>query len=187
MLTWRDGRRLLLSRLQERSMTFEELARRLEAAPPARVSGTAVYMTGSPDGLPPALWRTVRHLKVLHERTVLLRIESVQVPFATGMERLRVETLSIPGLYRITVRYGFVEKPNIPRALAHSQKQGLPLNLDDVVYVLGRETLIATSRPGMAIWREKLFAAMARNAGLATKFFRIPSEQVIEIGAHIDL
>lgn len=187
MLTWRDGRKLLGERLKERAMSFDQLSDLLKTKPPARVEGTAVYLTSSPDGMPPALWRTLRHLKVLHERVILLRVESVLVPYALPSERLTVEAMPIDGLHRVTVRYGFMEKPNIPKLLARCHEFGLAVDPSDVVYVLGRETLLATERPGMAIWREKLFGFLSRNAGRATEFFRIPADRVIEIGAQIEL
>lgn len=187
MLTWRDGRQLLGERLRERAMSLDEFERRLRVDTPTRVQGTAVYLTNSPDGMPPALWRTLRHMHVLHERIVLLRVQAVSEAHVPVAERLSVAPHAIEGLYRVTVRYGFMEMPFIPKVLDQCRDHGLIVDQRDVTYVLGRETLVATNRPGLAIWREKLFAFLARNAGRATEFFRIPAEQVIEIGSEIEL
>jgi KUP system potassium uptake protein len=186
MLTWRDGRRLLASRLAERAMSFDELAEAVEKRAPARVPGTAVYLTSTLDAVPPALWRVLHHLKAMQERVILLRAESVPVPFVRPSERLEVGGTVIPGVHRVTVRYGFMEKPSIPRALRGCRAHGLPVDPAEVVYVLGRETILATERPGMAIWRERLYGFLSRNAGQATQFFRLPAERVVEVGAQIE-
>jgi KUP system potassium uptake protein len=187
MTTWNSGRRLLMDRLRERSMSFTELEHQLATDPPVRVPGTAVYLTSNPTGMPPALWRAIRHLKVLHEHVVLLRVETTRTPFVPAAERMEVEPIAPYGLHRATARYGFVEKPNIPRLLDQLRAAGVPFDPNDISYILSSETLWATDRPGMAIWREKLFAFLSRNAARATEFFRLPPDRVLEIGAHIEL
>jgi len=184
MTTWQRGRRILAERLKEKAITFDKLDEWLAAGPPARIPGTAVYLTGDLAGMPPALRRTVRHLKIVHERVVLLRVETVRRPFVPNAERVEVHEIR-PSVYGVTARYGFMEMPNVPRIVEQCKQHGL--TIDDPTYVLSRETLLATERPGMAIWREKLFAIMSRNAGPATEFFRLPADRVIEIGAQIEL
>jgi KUP system potassium uptake protein len=187
MTTWNSGRRLLMDRLRERSMSFAELEHLLATNPPVRVPGTAVYLTSNPTGIPPSLWGAIRHLKVLHEHVVLLRVETTRTPFVPAADRMEVEPIAPYGLHRATARYGFVEKPNIPRLLDHLRTAGVPFDANDVTYIVSSETLLATDRPGMAIWREKLFAFLSRNAARATEFFRLPPDRVLEIGTHIEL
>lgn len=186
MTTWRTGRRVLTDRLRERSMTFEELKQRVETDPPVRVPGTAIYMTGHPEWIPPALRRLLRFFNVVHERAVFLTLVSERVPRVDPGKRLEVTPLGL-GFFNVTARYGFSEMPNLPRVLSRCREQGLAIDPNVAIYVLSPETLIPSPRRGMALWREKLFTLMARNAARATEFYRIPSARVLEIGAQIEL
>ena len=186
MTTWRTGRRMLVERLREQSTSLEELKQRVEAAQPARVPGTVIYMTGHPDLIPAALRRLLRVFNVLHEHVVFLTVLAERVPRVEAGHRLEVQPLGL-GFFRVTAHYGFLEQPNVPRAVSQCREQGLVIDANAAIYVLSPETLIASPRPGMALWREKLFAFMAMNAARATGFYRIPPAQVLEVGGQIEL
>ena len=143
-------------------------------------------MTAQPTGTPPALAHNVRHNKVLHEHVVLLTVRTEPTPFVSDERRVTVERLG-EGIVYATVLYGFMEDPNVPEALQRVRETGATLDLEEVTYFLGRETLIVTPRRGMAVWREKLFVVMARNAVRATAFFRLPPERVVELGVQVEL
>jgi KUP system potassium uptake protein len=186
MTTWRTGRHLLVERLREESMSPEELKQRVEAARPARVPGTAIYMTRHPELIPAALRRLLRVFNVLHEHVVFLTVLAERVPRVEPAHRLDVQGLGL-GFFRVTARYGFLEQPNVPQAVRQCRERGLVIDPNVAIYVLSPETLIASPRPGMALWREKLFAVMARNSARATGFYRIPPAQVLEVGGQIEL
>jgi KUP system potassium uptake protein len=186
MTTWATGRRLLAARLRERSSTFEEIAARTGENRPLTSRRCAVFLSRDLDRAPPALWRLVHHLDVRPERSILVNVVTEPRPKVDEADRfdLRSET---DGVYRVAVRYGFMEEPNVPAVIARLRERGVDVDPDDVVYVLGRETILASDRPGMALWRERLFGFLTRNAARATAFYRIPPRQVIEVGAEIDL
>lgn len=186
MATWKEGRQLLARRLRNRSQPLESFLHSITETPPLRVPGTAVFMYGHLSGTPPALLLNMRHNKVLHERVVLLTIVTEEIPYVTPHERMQLARLG-EGFYRVTVHYGFMEDPNVPQALDLTKSCGLELQAEDTTYFLGRETLFASDRPGMAIWREKLFALMSRNARSPTDFFRLPPERVVELGTQVEL
>ena len=143
-------------------------------------------MTAQPRGTPPALAHNLRYNKVLHRHVVTLMVTTQPVPHMPVDEQVKVRPLG-EGLYEVKVRYGFMEDPNVPEALARAREHGLELDESDVTYFLGRETLIVTDAPGMARWREKLFVLMARNAVRATTFFRLPPERVVELGVQVEI
>jgi KUP system potassium uptake protein len=151
-----------------------------------KIPGTAVFMTATAHGTPTALLHNVKHNKVLHEHVMLLTILTEPSPHANPDDQIEIEDLS-NGFFRVVARYGFMETPNVPELLQRCEARGLPTKLSDTTFYLGRETLIATSTPGMAIWREKLFAFMSRNASRATDYFQIPAERAIEIGSVIEM
>ena len=184
--TWKKGRGLLASRLRERLYPFDRFLQDITNSPPHRVPGTAVFMTSNQIGTPPTLLHNLEHNQVLHERVVLLTVVTSDVPHVEDDHRLTVETLG-QGFYRVTLRYGFMEEPDVPAALALGAAQGLPLGAEKMTFFLGVETLLSTHREGMARWRERLFAVMSRNAVRATSFFRIPPERVVELGMQIEL
>ncbi|HYE87869.1 MAG TPA: KUP/HAK/KT family potassium transporter, partial [Vicinamibacterales bacterium] len=152
-----------------------------------RVPGTAIYMSGQARGAPPALVHNLQYNKVLHERVVLLNVITVQQPHCSAEERVTVDELG-EGLYNVRLFYGFMEDPDVPRALyAAAKARGMTFDFQDVVYFLGRQTILVTDRKGMAIWREKLFVLMSRNAVRATAYFRLPPERVIELGVQVEM
>jgi len=184
MTTWRRGRRLLQDRLHERSTSFEELKKR--RADVARVPGTGVFLERNPSDVPPTVMRIQRHLNVMFDRVILLSILTERVPRVLPADRLHVEALG-DNVYRVVARYGFNEMPHVPKLLRRCREKGLEVEPSEVTYVMSRETLLATRRPGMAMWRERLFSFLARNSSMASDTFRIPARRVLEIGAEIEL
>ncbi|MDE3153855.1 MAG: potassium transporter Kup [Acidobacteriota bacterium] len=186
MATWEHGRRLLRDRQRRINMPFDDFAEGLREHPPVRVPGTAVFMTGSPDGVPVALQHNLRHNKVLHERVLLLTVLTEDIPRVPRDERVEVQPLEA-GFYRVTAHYGFMQDPNAVEVLTRARARGLDVDMSDVTFFLGRETLLPSAKPEMARWRYRLFAFMSRNARHATNFFRIPTERVVELGMQIDI
>ncbi|MBX3010342.1 MAG: potassium transporter Kup [Caldilineaceae bacterium] len=186
MTTWKRGRVILSARLRAGSMTFSAFAERLSNKKLAHVPGTAIFMYSDPESTPPALLHNIKHNKVIHEQVVLLSVETEEIPRVSKKDRMQVQQLE-NGFYRVILHYGFMEDPNVPRDLAQARRYGLELKANEVTYFLGRERLLASKRPGMAIWRENLFALMSRNARNATDFFRLPPERVIELGSQVEL
>jgi KUP system potassium uptake protein len=186
MTTWKTGRQILADRLQGRTLPIKLFLDDLEGNRYTRVAGTAVYMYGNPDGTPPALLHNLIHNKVLHERVVLLTVETEEIPTVDDEQRVEVKELG-HGMWRVVLRYGFTDDPDIPSALALAREKGLVFKPMETSYFLGRETLIASKTPGMAMWREQIFALMARNARPATAFFGLPPNRVVELGAQIEL
>ena len=188
MTTWKTGRRIVAARLTARAVPFDLFLNRVMVSHPVRVPGTAVFMTAQPLGTPPALAHNLRYNKILHERVIALMVTTQPVPKVAEEDQITVRSLG-HGVFDVVVRYGFMEDPNIPAALDVARKHGLDLGGggDDVTYFLGRETLIVTETPGMAMWRERLFVLMARNAVRATAFFKLPPERVVELGVQVEL
>ncbi|MHB1222991.1 MAG: potassium transporter Kup [Gemmatimonadaceae bacterium] len=185
LTTWKRGRLMLSKRMRERTLPRELFVQNMAHSPPTRVPGTAVFMYGA-TGTPPALLHNLKHNKVLHERVVFLSIITEEVPSVPAGERLHVEALGY-GLFQVELRYGFMEDVDVPAALAMVTHEGLDFPPMETTYFLGRETLIATRRRGMALWREHLFAVMSRNARSATSYFRLPPNRVVELGAQIEI
>jgi KUP system potassium uptake protein len=186
MTTWKRGRDILSNRLRGSTLPLKQLLESFGDHPPVRVPGTAIFMTGNPEGTPPALLHNLKHNKVLHEQVMLLTIASEEVPHVPPEERVEVIKLE-EGFVRVIARYGFMENPSIPDILKRGREKGLQFNLMGTSFFLGRETLIPSKKPGMAMWREALFAWMSRNARSATAYFRIPPNRVVELGAQVEL
>jgi KUP system potassium uptake protein len=186
MTTWKTGRGLLAERLTARAMPLEAFVDMINTVRPSRVPGTAVFMTAQPLGTPPALAHNVRYNKVLHNHVVVLTVSTAQQPHVPPADRVSVENIGHE-LFNVSVQYGFMEDPDVPAALMQAREQGLPLDLDDLTYFLGRETILVTHRKGMATWREQLFVLMARNAVRPNAFFRLPPERVVELGVQVEM
>jgi KUP system potassium uptake protein len=186
MTTWRRGRFILANRLSTHAVSFSHFQKLIATTKPAIVPGTAVFMTGANSGTPPALVHNMKHNKVLHETIIILTVTTEAMPHVSKDNRMQIENLS-PGFYKVDIHYGFMDSPNIPAALARCSSHGLDIRLAEITYFLGRETLVATKKPGMAMWRERLFSFMSRNAQRANTFFKLPTNQVVEIGMQIDL
>ena len=186
MSTWRMGRMILSGRLAEGAMTIEDFLRELGNNRIPRVPGTAIFMSRNPDGVPTTLLHNIKHNKVVHKTVVLLTVETEDRPHLEKKERYEWAELG-HGVFRLTIHFGFMEDPDIPAALERIGTQHVSFNLMGISYFLGRETLIPTKQRGMAIWREHLFAWMMRNSSSAVGFFSLPPNQVIELGAQVEL
>jgi len=186
MTTWNGGRRLIAKHLWSKMPQLTAYLKEVLAQPLTRVPGTAVYLTQFPDLTPPSFVQNVRHNKVLHEQLVFLTTTTARVPTVTGSHHVRVEPLA-KGVRRVVVQYGFMETPDITRLLAACRTQGLDLDLDQATFFLSRVNSLATPKPGMALWRERLFIFLSRNSQRASSFFHIPADQVVEIGVVVEI
>ncbi len=187
MTSWRQGRVAVTQLLVSNALPVERFLEDVTREPPVRVPGTAVFMNGNMAGTPSALLHNVKHNHVLHERNILLTARTQQTPRVDREQRVQVERLG-DGFWRLIVNFGFMEEPDIPAALADLREPPLALDPQHVTYFLGRETLIQTNRvKHMAAWREKLFVTMSRNATNATSYFCLPTDQVIEVGAQLEI
>ncbi|MDX9836113.1 MAG: potassium transporter Kup [Azoarcus sp.] len=184
--TWKRGRAVLDERSRADTMRLEIFIPSLFNDPPPRVPGTAVFLTNWLESVPRALLHNLFHNKVLHERVVLLKVETTDTPWVSDEQRLEVEQLDY-GFWRVLVRYGFKEDPDIPAALALCGRMGLEFDLMGTSFFLGHEKLVSRATSGMAGWREKLFIVLFRNAGGAADYFCIPPNRVVELGAQVEL
>jgi len=186
MATWRRGRELVMREIRQSGLALEPFIGSIAAHPPLRVPGTAVFLTANLDAVPHALLHNLKHNKVLHERNVLLTVEVLETPTAEHEERVTVEHLD-DNFYKVTLRFGFAEDPDVPEAMDAIQACGLPFEVMDTTFFLSRESIVATDRPGMARWRDKLFVFMQRNATPATAFFQIPGNRLVELGTQVEI
>jgi len=186
MTTWQKGRRILGERFKAMALPDDLFLSSLEIDPPFRVPGTAVFMDRTPNATPHALLHNLKHNKVLHEKVILLTVLTVETPHVREEERFDVFPLG-KGIFRIIMRFGFMEDPNVPSILKKIQVPQLEFKPMETTFFLGRESLIASPKPGMAIWREKLFAWMSRNAWNAANFFSLPTNRVVELGQQVEL
>jgi KUP system potassium uptake protein len=185
--TWKRGREILFAKLHPGAIPLEPFIKSITEHPPLRVPGTAVFLTASQEGVPHALLHNLNHNKVLHERVVLLTVRSEDIPHVPDSQRIDVVPLG-HDFFRVTVHYGFKDEPDLPEALEGCKCRGLEFSMMETSFFLSRQTLVPMpDEPGMAFWREKLFAAMSRNATSATVFFKIPSNRVVELGTRIEL
>jgi len=185
LTTWAKGRQLMMARMREAAMPISIFVDSA-ANSATRVSGTAVFMTSTPDGVPHALLHNLKHNKVLHERVILLTVKIADEPFVEQETRCKLEDLG-KGFHRLVIRYGFMQEPDVPEALKRLTGCGPAFKMMDTSFFLARQTLLPSSRPGMAIWREKLFAWMLRNAESAMEFFRLPTNRVVELGSQVEI
>ncbi len=186
LTTWRRGREVLRDRLAGGVIPIDTFLQEVARETLPRVHGTAIFLSRYSEGVPLTLLHNIKHNKVLHEHVILLTVSYEEISHLGEMQRLEWKDLG-HGLYRLHIRFGFMEEPNIPALLASMRNTPFPIDLAAVSFFLGRETLIATRRPGMALWREKLFSWMIRNASSASHWFQLPTNQVIELGAQIEL
>ena len=186
MRSWRMGRAVLAKRFHTLIVGMDEFMKQIAADPPKRVDGTAVFMTGNFNVVPPALTLNMSHNKVLHDTNVFLTVLTEEVPRVSSRKRVEVAELQ-RGFYTVTARYGFMEDPNVPRILRMAATRGLDIDLDNTSFFLGRERLLARKKSGMPVWREKIFAFLSRNALGATAYYHIPPDRVMEVGAQIEV
>lgn len=185
LTTWARGRQLLIDRMNEASLPMEIFIKSA-ATSAARVPGTAVFMTSTANGVPHALLHNLKHNKVLHERVILLTVRIQDVPYVDRDKRFELRDYGA-GFYRLVTRFGFMEEVDVPAVLRDAEGLGPECKMMDTSFFLARQTLIASSRPGMAIWREKLFSWMLRNAESAMEFFKLPTNRVVELGSQVEI
>ena len=186
MTTWKRGREILGKRMLEKTVPLKMLLADLAAEPPLRVPGTAVFMYGTAEHTPPALVHNLAHNKVLHEKVVFLTVVTEDVPHVEPRERVTVKHIG-KGFHTVVARYGFMDDPDLEDVLEACRVKALDIRMEGTTFFLGRETLVSSDRPGMDHWRATLFAFMSRNALRATAFFKIPANQVFEVGAQVEL
>ncbi|HYT48553.1 MAG TPA: KUP/HAK/KT family potassium transporter, partial [Burkholderiales bacterium] len=187
MATWRRGREMLFETLNSTSVPLAPFLESLFKDPPQRVPGTAVFLTATPDATPHALLHNLNHNKVLHERVVFLTVQIRDVPWVPFEERVTCERLG-HGCWRVRVRYGFMNRPDVTSALELCGALGLQLETMETSFFLSRQKIVPTEGgAGMALWRDRVFAAMARNAGNVTDYFNIPANRVIELGTRVQI
>jgi KUP system potassium uptake protein len=185
--TWRRGRELLHEEVRKEGIQLDAFLPGLMLAPPVRVPGTAIFLIAQQGMVPQALLHNLKHNKVLHEHNVILTVDTLNVPYAPAEKRMSIANISGEDFYRVVLRFGFMETPDVPLALMRTCDQcELTFNPMDTTYFASRETIVASRRhSGMAAWRDKLFAVMHRNAAPATGFFRIPGNRLVELGAQV--
>ena len=184
MSTWKRGGQLVSERMSGEAIELESFIDALLISMPARVAGTSVFMTSNNGRVPNAMLHNLMHNKVLHERVLIVSVEVFDVPYVPEIDRVEITRLK-GDFYRLTVQYGFKDEPDIPQALSLCAAQGLAIDMMETSFFLGRATLIPTVESGMALWREKLFVLMYRNASSATSFYKIPTNRVVELGTQV--
>ena len=186
LTTWKRGRALLMTRLAEDTMPLDVFIESIDASPPQRVPGTAVFLTSTGDRVPHALLHNLKHNKVLHERVVFLTIHTRDFPRVPARERVRLSDLGC-AFWRMDAYYGFAEDPDVPELLEAISEEDFQYDMMETSFFVSRETLIATVAPGMALWRERIFVSMSKMAVKATDFFHIPTNRVVELGTQVEL
>jgi KUP system potassium uptake protein len=184
MYTWRRGSRLLVLKTRKLEIPLDSLVARLEKKPPIRVPGTAVFLTSDPAFAPTALMHSLKHYKVLHEKNVILTVETADTPRVDLAERVRIEPVG-ETFSRVTLRFGFMEQPNVPKALAIARKHGWQFDIMATSFFLSRRLLKPAAQSGMPRWQDRLFIALTRSANDATDYFQIPTGRVVEVGTQI--
>jgi KUP system potassium uptake protein len=184
MYTWRRGSRLLFEKSRKLEFPLADLVAMLEKRPPQRVSGTAVFLTSDPISAPTALMHSLKHYKVLHEKNVILTIQIAQTPRVDLVERVKLEQISAT-FSKVTLRFGFMESPNVPKALAIARKLGWQFDIMSTSFFLSRRALKPAAHSGMPRWQDHLFIALSRTANDATDYFQIPSGRVVEVGTQV--
>ena len=186
MSTWRRGRECMLERLYRDAPPLASFLTSLAQRPAARVAGTAVFLTGNPDVVPRALLHNLKHNKVLHERVVVLKVSTAEIPRVADAERVEVEHLS-GNFHRVLVRYGFMEQPDVPAVLGGCQLGPPEFTAAETSFFLSRETYLPSARPDLSPWREQIFIRMANAALDATRFFKLPPDRVVELGSQVEI
>lgn len=186
MTTWEHGRALLVARLRRGDLPIERFIGSITSHPQGRVAGTAVYLFPEPGATPPALLANLRHNEVIHETVVLVSVRTATAPRVPGAKREVVHHLG-EGFHQVVLRFGFMQEPDVPKALGDIVHPEFGFDASDAVYFLGREAVVPSALPGMQMWRERLFAFMHRNAGSAAAFFGLPRDRVIEIGLQVEI
>jgi KUP system potassium uptake protein len=186
MYTWRRGSRLLFEKTRRQEIPLDQLVQMLERKPPARVPGTAVFLTSTPNFTPTALMHSLKHYKVLHERNVILTIETADTPRVDSAEHVRIEPVG-ETFSRVVLRFGFMESPNVPKALAIARRHGWQFDIMSTSFFLSRRALKPAAHSGMPRWQDRLFIMLTRIANDATDYFHIPTGRVVEVGTQVTI
>ncbi len=186
MWTWVRGTQILTEKTRKDSLPLNDLIEMLKARPPHRAPGTAIFLTSDPEVAPVALMHNLKHNKVLHEKNVILTVHTADRPRVSDSQRVTMEPIS-DDFKRLTITYGFMETPNVPRALGLCRKQGLKFDIMSTSFFLGRRSVVASARQGMPLWQDKLFIFLMRNAANPTDFFHIPPGRVVELGTQVSV
>jgi KUP system potassium uptake protein len=186
ILTWRRGTNLLAQKTRRSEVPLDLLIANMEKKPPHVVPGTAVFLTSEPEFAPTALLHNLKHNKVLHEHNVVLTIKTTDTPRVADEERVTMTTLS-PLFVRVSLKFGYMERPNIPKALAIARKHGWSFDIMSTSFFLSRRALKVAAHPGMPRWQDQLFIALAKSASDATDFFQIPTGRVVEVGTQVTI
>jgi KUP system potassium uptake protein len=184
MLTWRRGSRILFEKTRRNDIPLLDMVRNLEKHPPPRVAGTAVFLTSDPESTPTALLHALKHFKVLHEHNVILTVITAEAPRVPADDRVTLDYLT-PSFARLTIRYGFAETPNVPKALAAAKKLGWTFDIMTTSFFLSRRSIRKAAQSAMPGWQDRAYTILARNADDASTYFRIPTERVVEIGTQV--
>jgi KUP system potassium uptake protein len=186
MYTWRRGSKLLFEKTRRLETPLDDLVRMLERKPPQRVPGTAVFLTSDPKSAPTALLHSLKHYRVLHEKNIILSVETTHTPRVEAGKRVRIEPVGATFM-RVFLRFGYMETPNIPKALALARKLGLQFDIMSTSFFLSRRALRRASRSGMPRWQDRMFITLARSANDATDYFQIPTDRVVEVGTQVNI
>ncbi len=186
MMTWKSGRRLMAERMRDEAIALKDFLESLFLAPPVRVEGTAVFLNAEAGATPFALLHNLKHNKVLHQQNLFVTVRHHEVPWIGFGRRCEVEPLG-HGCWQVTLHFGFKNEPDVPEALKLLQGSGVQLDAMDTSYFLSRDTVVPTFGGGMAMWREKLFASMHRNAAAAADFLRLPTNRIVELGTQVEI
>jgi KUP system potassium uptake protein len=186
MLTWMDGRTLVSARLRDEAIDLKGFLDAVFISPPTRVSGTAVFLAAEAGLTPNALMHNLKHNKVLHEHNLFVSVRHHEVPWIGFGKRIEMQSLG-HYCWQVTLHFGFKNDPDVPEALRLLKGRGVPLDEMDTSYFLSRDTVIPTFGGGMALWREKLFAGMHRNASAAADFLNLPANRIVELGSKVEI
>ncbi|QPC95970.1 hypothetical protein GA829_36360 (plasmid) [Mesorhizobium sp. INR15] len=184
MSTWITGTKYLFNKARKSEISLEQLATKLAEKPPSLVPGTAIFLTSDPQSAPAAMMHSLKHYRVLHEQNIIMSVVTAEVPRVADQDRISIEPVN-ELFTRIIVTFGFIEQPNIPRALAICRKQGLKFDIMATSFFVSRRSLKASPDSGLPLWQDRLFIFLASTASDATEYFRIPADRVVEIGSQI--
>jgi KUP system potassium uptake protein len=186
MWTWVRGSGILFEKTRKADVPLTELLDMLAKSPPHTVKGTAVFLTGDPVVSPAALLHNLKHNKVLHEKNAILTVRSLDVPRIGDDDRVKIEPI-VDGFWKVELKYGYMESPNVPKGLAILRKQGFKFDIMSTSFFLSRRSIRPSATSGMPLWQDKLFISMARSATDATSYFQIPTGRVVEVGTQVSV
>lgn len=186
MTTWSKGRSLVVETIRRDGLDLESFIASIESNHNHLIKRTAVYAVANPETVPQALLHNMKHNQVLHEKNIIMTVKFEEVPWVSDKHRVKVEKISTH-FWQVVVTYGFMNTPDVPKALLQCQQHGLEIPAFETTYFLSRETVVPTPGGGMAQWREKMFAAMTRNSGGIVEFFHLPDNSVVELGTRVQI